>query len=303
MCAPLAVVTLLLLRLLLRVLLVLLCLLLLLLLSLGIRARASWILRSVRPAAAWLADRPNVLVSRRRSWCGSARSQFLAAVRKVAAIAEGALAVLLPFQTQPCLVVARPAHGTSRLTTALMSSDMPSTAPAKCRRDRTACCGAKHTCPAGRLRRPPRPPRRTHHARAAGPRPLLPAQPSQPTAERRPGRPQAPLTLLPGQHTSARHCPPRRNRPAAPAPKLLHGPQQGPPGPTRSRADSGSDARPATAAIRRWERLWGPGRVRRAWSRFVPSRLSAPIFFPSLLSFARPNQTRQTTLLALLPPN
>ena len=112
LCAPLAVVTLLLLRLLLRVLLVLLwLLLLLLLLSLGIRARASWILRSVRPAAAWLADRPNVLVSRRRSWCGSARPELLAAVRKVAAIAEGALAVLLPFLTQPCLVVARPAHG------------------------------------------------------------------------------------------------------------------------------------------------------------------------------------------------
>ena len=30
---------------------------------------------------------------------------------KFAAIAEGALAVLLPIQTQPCLLVARPAHG------------------------------------------------------------------------------------------------------------------------------------------------------------------------------------------------
>jgi O-antigen ligase len=68
MCAPLAVVTLLLLRLLLRLLLVLLCLLLLLLLlSLGIRTRSSWILRSVGPAVAWQACRPNVLVGRRRS--------------------------------------------------------------------------------------------------------------------------------------------------------------------------------------------------------------------------------------------
>ena len=42
------------------------------------------------------------------SWCGSARPELHAAVRKVAAVAEGALAVLLPFQTQPCLEVARP---------------------------------------------------------------------------------------------------------------------------------------------------------------------------------------------------
>ena len=55
-----------------------------------------------------------VLVGRRRSWCGSARGgkrecerELLAVVRKVAAVTEGALTVLLPFQTQPCLVVAR----------------------------------------------------------------------------------------------------------------------------------------------------------------------------------------------------